>query len=293
MDEKRLRRQAAALIEPDWYSRAMNVNGDRFLDAPIGRAAGAIKRRLDHLDPFENEADAIKKDPDLTRDGKRRRLRELGEKTMQALDAERTALERVRREHADLAAKVKPRLPDLDPAERAILLGERRQLLAPMDPVQVELAYRAAIEADDALTIMAIEGAPSFVPWRPRAEVIEEGRRRRLEREAPEVAELGDAIRDVEAFDARIRAHVARVADLLPEIPGASASEEDANETLAVACRFRLSPLDGRARNGGFAPGLPPPPSRWSGCVLPAGAFRGWSACAAAAPALPSNKSPK
>ena len=219
----------------EWEIVAPGTNSGNPLDA-----AKSIKSETILLfDHFDGKAAKIKDSRELTAEGKKIRLSELGKANLEQVVKLRERLDPV--DKAKGEAIHKARTAEKTPEEKIadlLMKTEIRRLLAEQvngDPNQLKISYFDALKAGDFATCDSIETAPMLWPGRPNAETLEEWQAERLAVEVPKLSEevgyLSDALTDTGGILDSVEGSIREVSGL-PVDGGieAIANGETANE---------------------------------------------------------------
>lgn len=178
---------------------AFNILDQAQLDEErLDDAKRGVEAMLAFADAFLVKRDSIKTDPDLTRDGMRRRMETEAVKANESIQASATRrIGAVDERIAELTAQMGAGLVSSIDGARAVLMVERRAAAAAIDPLLLPQKYLAlcASAADD-LTCEAIEQAPALALL-VDASTIAEGRATRAARQHPVLADELRQLREV------------------------------------------------------------------------------------------------
>ena len=195
---------------------ALKANTDSPTD-PLWAAKSVRREAITLISAFDDRAGEINDSREYTKEGKAKRLAEIGRANLEQLAKLRVRLEPV--EKAKGQAIGKARAAEKTPEEKIadlLMQTEIRRLLAEQisgDPNQLKISYFDALAAKDWATLDAIEQAPQLWAGRPDAETLEAWKSERLAIETPELSEevrdlteaLGDTGNVLDSIETSIR----------------------------------------------------------------------------------------
>ena len=153
----------------------------------------------DRLRAFAAEAEAIQADPDLTKEGKAKRVATLGETQLKALERFVPGVNKLRGKVATAVNKLQPKSAFEDEVARAIWLTKMIDLL-PADALRVDQIYTTALETGDSAVMEAVEALPSLHAGRLDPGRLSELRQQRVRAQDPEGAQRLQELEDATAL---------------------------------------------------------------------------------------------
>lgn len=192
---------------------------------PLFAAKSVRREAITLISAFDDRAGEINDSREYTKEGKAKRLTEIGKTHLENLAALRLRLDPVTK--AKDGAIAKARAKDKTPEEKIadlLMQTEIRRLLSEQisgDPNQLKISYFDALAAGDFATADAIEQAPMLWPGRPDADTLKQWQSERLAVETPELSEevkdLTDALGETGAVLDSIEASIRDVTKVRPD----------------------------------------------------------------------------